>query len=53
MNWRRLIAPRTLRQSIVPVQASVLEGGATGRIAAINVRFGSKADMCSAQADVR
>src|SRR5262245_66283591 len=47
MNSRRLIAPpRTQDQGIVPCQTSKLKGGVK------NVRFGSKADSCSAQAHV-
>jgi hypothetical protein len=46
MNSRRLIAAQRSGQSIVTVQTRLVKGRP-------DVRFGSKADMCSAQAHVR
>jgi hypothetical protein len=46
MNSRRLIAAQRSGQSIVTVQTRLVKGRP-------DVRFGSKADICSAKPDVR
>jgi hypothetical protein len=51
MNSRRLIVPLTHTQDIVPVQTRTLKGADYGLRP--DVRFGSKADMCTAKSDVR
>src|SRR5262249_15814309 len=55
MNSRRLIClPRGSRQAIVLAQTSTLKGGGYAfRRRSANVRFGSKADSCSAATHVR